>query len=81
MYWPINHMVADKESAVTCNECHTRNNSRLAGINDFYLPGRDYSAPIDIAGKWMLILTILGIFIHTVIRILSQRKFKSGVIK
>jgi len=81
MYWPINHMVADKESTVTCDECHTRNNSRLAGLNDFYLPGRDFSAPIDMAGKWMLILTILGIFIHSVIRIFSHRKFKTEVTK
>ena len=74
MYWPVNHMVADKENTVQCNECHTRSDSRLAGLTDFYLPGRDYSAPIDIAGKWILILTIVGVFIHATIRILSYKK-------
>jgi octaheme c-type cytochrome (tetrathionate reductase family) len=81
MYWPVNHMVADKESTVTCNECHTRNNSRLAGLTDFYLPGRDYSTPIDIAGKWMIILTMIGIFIHAVIRFISHWKRKTEASK
>lgn len=64
MYWPVNHMVADKEHTVQCEECHTRTNSRLAGLTDFYLPGRDRSGFIDWAGQWMLILTLLGIFLH-----------------
>jgi len=74
MYWPINHMVADKDNVVECEECHTRNNSRLAGLTDFYLPGRDYSEPIDETGKWLLILTILGIFIHATIRVVSYKR-------
>ena len=41
MTWPINHMVAPKERAVRCDQCHTRDGSRLAGLHDFYLPGRD----------------------------------------
>lgn len=76
MYWPVNHMVATKDNTVQCNECHTRNNSRLAGLTDFYIPGRDYSDPVDFAGKWILILTILGIFIHATIRVFSFLKYK-----
>jgi hypothetical protein len=41
MTWPVNHMVAPKEQAVGCAECHTRQGSRLAGLKDFYMPGRD----------------------------------------
>jgi octaheme c-type cytochrome (tetrathionate reductase family) len=77
MYWPVNHMVADKENSVQCNECHTRENSRLAGLTDFYLPGRDYSASIDNIGKWLIILTIIGILLHAAMRFLSYRKLKS----
>jgi octaheme c-type cytochrome (tetrathionate reductase family) len=72
MYWPINHMVSSKENSLQCNECHTRNNSRLAGLTDFYLPGRDSSAVVDTAGKWLLILTIIGIFLHAVLRFISK---------
>lgn len=78
MYWPINHMVSDKEHAVQCNECHTRNNSRLAGLTDFYLPGRDFSAPVDLIGKWLVILTLLGILVHATIRIYSSIKLNRG---
>ena len=74
MYWPINHMVSDKENTVQCDECHTRNNSRLAGLTDFYLPGRDFSGPIDSAGKWLLIITITGIFLHIIMRVISHAR-------
>ncbi|NHZ84660.1 MAG: tetrathionate reductase family octaheme c-type cytochrome [Planctomycetia bacterium] len=81
MYWPVNHMVSPKEESVQCNECHTHNNSRIAGLTDFYLPGRDHYTVIDKVGKWLLILIILGIFIHSVIRIYVNRKFKTMVKK
>ncbi|PKL88046.1 MAG: cytochrome C [Ignavibacteriae bacterium HGW-Ignavibacteriae-2] len=81
MYWPINHMVAAKENSVQCNECHTRNDSRLAGLNDFYLPGRDYSTVVDTGGKWLVILTIIGILIHAIIRFFSYRKLGKEVSK
>jgi octaheme c-type cytochrome (tetrathionate reductase family) len=78
MYWPVNHMVASKENSVTCNDCHTRNDSRLAGLNDFYLPGRDYSSLVDSAGKWLIILSLIGIAIHATIRMFSAKKLKRG---
>jgi len=81
MYWPVNHQVASKENVVQCNECHTRNDSRLAGLKDFYLPGRDSSSIVDTLGKWLLILTVLGIFAHSVLRIYSVRKLKKEVVK
>ena len=76
MYWPVNHMVSSKENSVSCNECHTRNNSRLAGLNDFYLPGRDYSNIVDKIGKWLIILLIVGILIHATFRIFSLKKLQ-----
>jgi len=76
MYWPINHMVSTKELTVQCNECHTREKSRLANLTDFYMPARDYSSIIEITGVSIILLTVFGIFIHGSIRIFSSRKMK-----
>jgi octaheme c-type cytochrome (tetrathionate reductase family) len=78
MYWPVNHMVASKENTVQCSECHTQNNSRLAGLTDFYLPGRDYSPAVDWLGKWLLILTFAGIAVHASIRVISYMERKNN---
>ena len=64
MYWPINHMVAPKESSLACAECHNSTNSRLAGLDDFYLPGRDKNEFLDAIGRFSIILAVLGVIIH-----------------
>lgn len=57
MNWFITHMVAPKEKAVPCQDCHTRaDDGRLAAITDIYLPGRDRNGWIDLLGG----LAILG---------------------
>ncbi|ACF14694.1 cytochrome c family protein [Chloroherpeton thalassium ATCC 35110] len=71
MYWPINHMVSSKEESVTCKECHTRKNGRLAALTDFYMPGRDYSKVVDFGGSSLLLLTLLGVLAHGSLRIIS----------
>ena len=76
MYWPINHMVSSKDKSVNCTECHTRDNSRLSGLRDFYMPARDYSKVIDNAGIGILILSFIGVFSHGTLRIISSRKLK-----
>ncbi len=70
MYWPITHMVAPKEDAVRCGECHTRGqHGRLAGLPGFYMPGRDFSALLDMAGFTMLGLAAAGVGGHGMIRV------------
>ncbi|NHZ85549.1 MAG: tetrathionate reductase family octaheme c-type cytochrome [Planctomycetia bacterium] len=81
MYWPINHMVSSKEESVQCNECHTKDNSRIAGLTDFYLPGRDHYESLEVIGKWLIILAILGVFAHSTIRIYAYKKSKNGMEK
>lgn len=76
MYWPVNHMVSTKENAVKCNECHTRENSRLASLNDFYMPGRNYSSVIETLGKILIWATLLGVIVHGALRIFSAMKLK-----
>jgi octaheme c-type cytochrome (tetrathionate reductase family) len=76
MYWPINHMVSPKTSTVQCSECHTRRDSRLAGLRDFYLPGRDCSAPIEHFGAAMVLMTLAGVVVHGGTRLVASRRRK-----
>ena len=64
-------MVAPKEQALACTECHSRN-GRLASVPGFYLLGRDRGTGIDAIGLGMVILTILGVGIHGLIRFLHK---------
>ncbi|HHE47114.1 MAG TPA: cytochrome C, partial [Bacteroidetes bacterium] len=74
MSWPVNHMVSPKEGALTCTECHTRTGSRLASLTDFYLPGRDSNRFVEIIGKILLILSVIGVLIHALMRIIASKK-------
>jgi len=76
MYWPINHMVSTKDKSVQCKECHTKNNSRLAELTDFYLPGRDSNKFVEIFGNTIIILTFFGVIIHGTLRIIINIKRK-----
>ena len=78
MYWPINHMVSSKDKAVKCVECHTRNNSRLANLRDFYMPARDYSKVVDNTGAGLIIIAIFGVAIHGVARFTFLRRKEKG---
>ncbi len=74
MYWPINHMVAPKEESLSCESCHSRENSRLANLTDFYMPGRDYNSYVEFFGKLIIILTLLGVLTHGAIRVFIAKK-------
>ncbi|MBN2820559.1 MAG: tetrathionate reductase family octaheme c-type cytochrome [Bacteroidales bacterium] len=73
MYWPLNHMVAPKEQSLSCKDCHTRNNGRLASLSDFYLPGRDKSNVLDGIGIALVLFASLGALVHGSIRIFTTR--------
>lgn len=74
MYWPINHMVAPKDKALSCNDCHVRENGRLAKVEGFYLPGRDYNASLDFFGRMLIWLSCLGVVVHSFARFVSGKK-------
>jgi octaheme c-type cytochrome (tetrathionate reductase family) len=76
MTWPINHMVSPKSVTVSCSECHTRNDGRLAKLTGFYMPGRDYSPWLERLGKWLLLLTLAGVLVHGGARIIASRRRK-----
>ncbi len=73
MYWPITHMVAPAEQALSCSECHSQQ-SRLAGITGVYIPGRDHNKPLDAVGWALSVLALLGVVVHGGLRIAASRK-------
>ncbi|CAA7617204.1 tetrathionate reductase family octaheme c-type cytochrome [Magnetospirillum sp. UT-4] len=72
MAWPITHMVAPKDKALACTECHVREGGRLDGIEGVYLPGRDRFTLMDIAMGLGALLTLLGVMVHGGLRILTH---------
>jgi octaheme c-type cytochrome (tetrathionate reductase family) len=59
---PLNHMVAPREQALACTGCHARSGSRLAGLHDVYLPGRDRNPIVDWLGTTAL-AGVLGLVV------------------
>lgn len=74
MYWPITHMVAPKDKAVACVECHSAE-SRLKGIDGVYMPSYSNKGWLDLIGWLAAALTLIGVLIHGGLRIvMSGRK-------
>ena len=69
MYWPINHMVAPREQALQCRECHARENGRLQNLAGFHLPGRDRWPWLDMLGSALALVGLLGALGHALLRI------------
>ena len=57
--FPITHMVAPRDSALKCIECHTRKTGRLESLAGFYMPGRDRFTLVDSVG-WLVVFGSLG---------------------
>jgi len=74
--FPSTHMVAPKEEALECNQCHTRPESRLADLAGFYMPGRDRFKPVDIAGWAIVLCSFGGIVLHALGRIFTTGRKK-----
>lgn len=70
--FPTTHMVAPKQNVVTCTECHTRNNGRLAQLAGFYMPGRDRLGILDLMG-WLLVAgSLVGVLLHGLGRVFTN---------
>jgi octaheme c-type cytochrome (tetrathionate reductase family) len=72
MSWPITHMVAPKEKALGCVECHTQG-GRLEGLPGIYLPARDANAWVDRIGWAGALLALLGVLGHGALRFVNRR--------
>ncbi len=75
MLWPITHMVAPKEKALKCDDCHA-DNGRLAGLEGVYLPGRDKAVWLDTIGWILAAGTLGGVGLHGFLRILFRNRRK-----
>jgi hypothetical protein len=67
-------MVAPKDKSVSCNECHAKENSRLAGIKGVYLPGRDGNRIIEVLGWAAVLGSLAGVLLHAGGRAVSRRR-------
>lgn len=74
MFLLVNHMVSPSDQALQCQDCHTRDGGRLAGIEGAYIPGQTTHAGIDYFGILLLVLTMAGVFTHAGIRYWMHRK-------
>lgn len=74
MYWPVNHMVSPKEKSLQCVECHTRDNSRLAGLEGFYMPGRDRNKAVEVLGMLAIAGALFGAVLHSMFRLVARRR-------
>ncbi len=74
MYWPVNHMVSSADKSLICIQCHTRNDSKLKGLRDFYMPGRDYNPLVEKGGTGIIIISFIGIAVHSLMRIRTSRR-------
>jgi octaheme c-type cytochrome (tetrathionate reductase family) len=73
--WPTTHMVAPKEKALGCVECHA-SNGRLEKIDGVYMPGRgsNHARWLEIGGWLLAALTLLGVLGHGLIRIVASKR-------
>ncbi len=76
-YWPIKHMVAPADQAVECGACHSKE-SRLKGLNDFYLVGRDRYVFVELLGIMMIFGSVAAVSIHGVLRVITRRRRQPG---
>ncbi len=77
MSLPVSHMVSPAVEALSCTDCHTRDNGRLAALTGFYMPGRDRNLVIDMIGKAMIWLALIGVISHASLRVISRRRLKT----
>ena len=76
MSWPITHMVAPKDDALTCAQCHAPSGGvgRLDNVPGIYMPGRRANELLNTVGWSLAGLAVLGVLGHGTIRIFSARK-------
>ncbi|MBT3767191.1 MAG: tetrathionate reductase family octaheme c-type cytochrome [Rhodospirillaceae bacterium] len=80
MLWPVTHMVAPADKALGCDECHSKN-GRLENINGIYIPSRDTKPVLEWLGLGMFLISLFGVMIHTMMRILTRNRRNNGGVK
>lgn len=73
MYWPTTHMVASKDKAVECQECHAEE-GRLKEVDIPYMPAAGKTKLIDMLSILAVAATLLGILGHAFIRLFAAKR-------
>lgn len=75
MLWPIAHMVAPKEQALACAQCHA-SGGRLEAVDGVYIPGRarDHQPALEWVGLLAAAAALLGVLLHAAIRIATRAR-------
>jgi octaheme c-type cytochrome (tetrathionate reductase family) len=73
MVWLSTHMVAPKEKAVECSECHQKS-GRLAKLAGIYVPAQNGNPYLNWLGWFAAAAALLGALIHGALRIFTRRK-------
>jgi len=66
-------MVAPKEDALACEECHAKE-GRLAHLEGFYMPGKGDKKMLDFFGMFAVLGTLGGVLGHGAIRAFLTRR-------
>lgn len=72
--YPTTHMVAPKDNALACVECHHHSRSRLAALSGFYMPGRDRIRALDTLGILIVLGSLVGVFFHGIGRVFAGKR-------
>ncbi len=70
--FPATHMVAPKEKALACNDCHTRQDSRLASVAGVYMPGRDRFDLLNTFGWVAVVGALFAVTFHGLGRVFTS---------
>jgi octaheme c-type cytochrome (tetrathionate reductase family) len=68
---PTTHMVAPKEKALTCIECHNKH-GRMEALTGFYMPGTGRSALVNHLGWLLVAITLIGVLGHGLLRMVAK---------
>ena len=68
----ITHMVAPKEKALACTECHSKE-GRMANLAGFYMPGRDASRSLNVIGWGSVLVALISVLLHGTVRMIRRK--------
>ncbi len=77
-YWPINHMVAPKEEALVCADCHVKG-GRISHLTGLYIPGAGGDQLLDYIYYIAIFGTLGGVLGHGVIKSIATNRRKNNV--
>jgi len=71
-FYPVTHMVAPAEDALTCRSCHGVG-TRMAGVTGTYVPGQS-GRWVDVLGLIAVVLAAGGVAGHAGLRLAARRR-------